>query len=404
MGQDNICTTVPSIKNDEWIKELNRKNIRLSDIESTNSHGQIDILIGADVAGKLITGEITNLTNGLTALETRLGWTVIGKLPKFTNKIDTAVMMTTSFVQEADPTNLWKLDVIGILDPIEKLDKLAETEQTRKFLIETAKLNNEGRYEVRLPWKEDHAPISRNYEAAKSRLKKCVEKLSSRNLLEQYDKVFNQWLAERIIEEVFDDENKTAGHYLPHRPVIKAYGTTKIRPVFDASASSKGDPFLNQCLEIGPNLIELVPSALNRFREKEIGVTADVKKAFLQISINKLDRNVLRFLWTVNDRLVVYRHCRVVFGLTCSPFLLAAIIELHLSNSSKDKDTATKLKESFYVDNCITSVNSVDELETFVKKATSIINFMFTCTRVNASRSACVMTAGTIRSNRTLED
>ncbi|XP_070524563.1 uncharacterized protein [Cardiocondyla obscurior] len=255
--------------------------------------------------------------------------------------------MTTSFVQEADPTNLWRLDVIGILDPIEKSDKLAETERTQEFLIETANLNSEGRYEVRLPWKKDHAPISRNYEAAKSRLKKCVEKLSSRNLLEQYDEVFKQWLAEGIIEEVFDDENKTAGHYLPHRSIIKAYGTTKIRPVFGASASSKGNPSLNQCLETGPNLIELIPSALNRFREKEIR--------------------------TVNDRLVVYRHCRVVFGLTCSPFLLTAIIELHLSNLSKDKDTATKLKKSFYVDNCVTSVDSVDEIETFVKNATSIM-------------------------------
>jgi len=38
-------------------------------------------------------------------------------------------------------------------------------------------------------------------------------------------------------------------HYLPHRPVVKESGTTKVRPVFDASARERGQPSLNQCLE-----------------------------------------------------------------------------------------------------------------------------------------------------------
>ena len=72
--------------------------------------------------------------------------------------------------------------------------------------------------------------------------------------------------------------------------MVKSYGLTKIRPVFDASAEKKENPSLNECLEVGPNLIDLVPSSLNRYRDFKIGLVADIKRAFLQISVNKCDR------------------------------------------------------------------------------------------------------------------
>ncbi|XP_018310667.1 uncharacterized protein [Mycetomoellerius zeteki] len=162
-------------------------------------------------------------------------------------------------------------------------------------------------------------------------------------------------------------------HYLPHRPVVKTHGTTKIRPVFNASACKKGYPSLNQCLETSPNLIELIPSSLNRFREGEIGIVADIKKVFLQITVNETDRDYLRFFWVVNNEIVIFRHCRVVFGLACSPFLLAAILELYLSSyleyAGKVRSTAEKLKQSFYVDNCLTSANSDREVKEFIQEA-----------------------------------
>jgi len=118
-------------------------------------------------------------------------------------------------------------------------------------------------------------------------------------------------------------------------------------------------------LEKGPNLIELVSSSLNRFREREIGVISDIKKVFLQIVINKDYRDNLRFLWIMNGEIVILRHCRVVFGLACSPFLLAAIIELHLSTFRENTKSIEKLKQAFYVDNCVTSMDSKGELKTF---------------------------------------
>ncbi|GFX28544.1 DUF1758 domain-containing protein [Trichonephila clavipes] len=96
-----------------------------------------------------------------------------------------------------------------------------------------------------------------------------------------YQKVFQDWEKLNIIERVPDLELNKECHYLAHRPVIKLDSqTTKIRPVFDASASEKGKPSLNECLLKGTNLIELIPDILDRFRMYPIGISADIEKAF----------------------------------------------------------------------------------------------------------------------------
>jgi hypothetical protein len=68
------------------------------------------------------------------------------------------------------------------------------------------------------------------------------------------------------------------GHYLTHRPVVKESGTTRVRPVFDASARERGQPSLNQCLEEGVNLMEIIPTLLLRFLLHWIGIIADIRK------------------------------------------------------------------------------------------------------------------------------
>lgn len=183
------------------------------------------------------------------------------------------------------------------------------------------------------------------------------------NILDEYEKVFKEWEALGIIEQVKDkrDEmtgkNEMIGHYLPHHAVIKSTSiTTKIRPVFNASARDRNSNSLNNCLEKGDNLIKLIPNLILQFRLHEIGVTGDIEKAFLQIKIQERDRDNLRFLWWENVKdqsLKIYRHCRVVFGISPGPFLLGAVIFYHLDHAPDSlKDTAEKLKNSFYLDNC----------------------------------------------------
>jgi hypothetical protein len=180
-----------------------------------------------------------------------------------------------------------------------------------------------------------------------------------------------------VIEKVPAEELERKCSYLPHRPVFKpSSSTTPIRPVFDASVKAKGMPSLNECLEKGPNLIEEVPDILTRFRKKKYGVVSDIKKAFLQISLKKEDRDYLRFLWWegLEKVTIAYRHCRVVFGVSSSPFLLAATIKFHLKRvDEKYKNAAELLMKSLYVDNCIACMDTEDELMKFIQDTTHIM-------------------------------
>ncbi|UYV71441.1 hypothetical protein LAZ67_8003210 [Cordylochernes scorpioides] len=210
------------------------------------------------------------------------------------------------------------------------------------------------------------------------RLEQTTKKLISLNLYEDYDDIFRGWLDDGIIEKVPAEQHDAEAFYLPHRPVVKlSSGTTPIRPVFDASSKVYRSPSLNYCLEKGPNLIEMIPNLMLRFRNGKFGVVADIKKAFLQIEVNERDRDYLRFLWYSQNRekTEVFRHRRVVFGVNCSPFILGAVIEYHLSNVRPEhKPLAQRLQKSFYVDNLVTSVNSFEELQDLKLTATSIMD------------------------------
>ncbi|XP_037509595.1 uncharacterized protein LOC119386346 [Rhipicephalus sanguineus] len=85
---------------------------------------------------------------------------------------------------------------------------------------------------------------------------------------------------------------------MPHKEVIREQAlTTKVRVVFDASSRARGCKSLNECLEKGDNLYQDLVKILLRFRTHPIAITADIEKAFLQISIKEEDRDAFRFLW-----------------------------------------------------------------------------------------------------------
>ena len=67
----------------------------------------------------------------------------------------------------------------------------------------------------------------------------------------------------------------------------------------DGSAKAAKDlPSLNDCLLKGPSLNPLIIEILLRFRLYPVAFVCDIqKKAFLQISIKKEERDALRFLW-----------------------------------------------------------------------------------------------------------
>ncbi|GFU50161.1 DUF1758 domain-containing protein [Trichonephila clavipes] len=113
LSEKKICGFISKIEDKHILNELKNKEIILSDLNCKET--EIGLLIGADNIGKLLTGNLIEFDSGLTAIETKLEWTVIGKVCSN----DKNVMLTTSslHVRNVSVKELWELDVLGITDP-----------------------------------------------------------------------------------------------------------------------------------------------------------------------------------------------------------------------------------------------------------------------------------------------
>ena len=94
---------------------------------------------------------------------------------------------------------------------------------------------------------------------------------------------------------------------------------------------------------------------LHRFQTYQVVLTSDIEKAFLQISIEPIERNYLRVLWyddVFSDfpQLKRLRFAKMIFDVTSSPFLLSGTIRKHIGNYEYDQAFVEKIENSFYVD------------------------------------------------------
>ncbi|UYV74373.1 hypothetical protein LAZ67_11003269, partial [Cordylochernes scorpioides] len=284
-----ICGNISPVETGPRQWELDKKGITLTKVD--NNKTVIDILIGGDYYGQLLTGKIEQLAGGLTAIQTVLGWTLIGNTSSERPETS-AQMVITLLTTQQRVTSLWELETKGIRDPTEVISEKEKNVLMQEKFRDKICRGHDGRYPVSLPWKEGIGTIPNNLEIAKRRLKAMTQKLTQKGQFVPYNDVLRSWFRENLIEEVDGEDIKPIGHYLPHRPIYKVQSeTTPIRPVYDASCNaSKRSLSLNECLETGPNLIELLPEILIRFREKKIGAIADIRKAFQTVGIDEKER------------------------------------------------------------------------------------------------------------------
>ncbi|UYV73815.1 hypothetical protein LAZ67_11000994 [Cordylochernes scorpioides] len=131
LSQDVICDSVPRVHQGKWMQDLSAHDIELTDLH----RGPLEILIGADIAGKLLTGEHRRLPSGLVAVQTRLAWTLMGKIPATEEETSVSGLCTTSLLT-SDLENLWRLEAIGISDARQDDSIQKETEESEKAEVD----------------------------------------------------------------------------------------------------------------------------------------------------------------------------------------------------------------------------------------------------------------------------
>ncbi|UYV71983.1 hypothetical protein LAZ67_9001435, partial [Cordylochernes scorpioides] len=245
--QSKICQTLPRIPKTSLIsKELEQRKIKVTDLGNDNP--PIELLIGADIYGKLITGKTLQLDCGLTAMLTHFGWTLLGSLKEWSDEENSMLVMSMNTMfgdsrQDFSISQLWDLDTIGVRDPVEVKSSVEQETAFKNEFLKNISRNKDGRYVVPLPWIEGHPPLPTNEIAAHKRL---------------------------------------------------------------------------------------------------------------TIEVREEDRDAMRFLWWQNqyeNQVQVYLHTRVMFGATCSPFILGTVLEYHLTHMNiEDSKIAEKLLNSFYIE------------------------------------------------------
>ncbi|KAF8786066.1 hypothetical protein HNY73_007831 [Argiope bruennichi] len=149
LEQQKICSTLPRIHDRKLLSELASRGIKLTDVGRDSP--PIRVLLGADILGSILTGRIEVLSSGVSAVETLLGWTILGL-----GKKKEVVNLVTLSLQNMDVPKMWDLEVLGITDPIEKIKESLLEEETLTHFKETIRICEDQSYEVALPWLAGH--------------------------------------------------------------------------------------------------------------------------------------------------------------------------------------------------------------------------------------------------------
>ena len=337
----------------------------------------IDIIIGQDQFWSLVRSGLLRSPDGIVAMETLFGWVLSGAVewgegtpgqeglpPPQQDDVRCQLLLLT----QPSPSlqSMWS-DEDGVTDDPE-YDVLSAFEDSVRYDGE--------RYVVRMPWKDSKSQLMDNQEAAERRLVSLERQLKRNPHLQlDYEAALQQLETDDMICEVPPDEVVTSGvtFYMPHRPVVKMSSTTtKVRPVFDASARGPNGVALNDVVEVGPVLMPNLLDVLLRFRRWRFGLSADIKKAFYQIRLDPQDQDAVRFLWRRGEQIRHMRFQRVVMGVSCSPFLLNATIQHHLFRC-QDSAVVAELRESLYADDWLSGSDTEDGVISMFQEAQDVM-------------------------------
>ncbi|GBN92648.1 hypothetical protein AVEN_206439-1 [Araneus ventricosus] len=302
VGEAPVITTAEIKPPDEKIKsQLKGLGISLMTHPSADQES-IFILIGADCLWKIAKEEIKRINENAVALDTIFGWCIQGRF--YLSELNSEESICSNLLVEEKLSktleSFWNIiESLGVNSPDERL----ENKEALRLFENSIQQNND-RYEVRLPWINENVILHDNYANAERRFFNLLKQFHSNlNFYKEYKHVINDQIKDDIIEKL--DPNATRGeriYYIPHRAVLrKNHSSTKLRVMYDASSKDKNEKSLNDCLLQGPNLVPELLKVLLKFRLHRIVFTADIQKAFLQISVSCEDRDAMRFLWIHDD-------------------------------------------------------------------------------------------------------
>ena len=339
----------------------------------SSTHDRVDLIVGADLYGSiLLEGLRRGSASEPIAQNTIFGWIVFGPCKQCpSGQSDSSINQSratclysfTSETMESDLRKFWELEEVP-----ESLSLTEEEERCEKHFASSHCRRSDGRYVVRLPFKQNTVTdfvnsfqiASRSLERLENRLSKDVK------LEEAYSQFLREYERMGHMAPVSDTENcESPVYYMPHHPVLRETSTTSpLRVVFNASCVTSSGFSLNDLLLTGPKLQSDLPSILLRWRTHRFVFIADIAKMFRQIFVHPADTNYQRILWRSDDhKTTAYRLLTVTYGTACAPFLAMRILkQLCLDEGTALPLAVAVLENSTYVDDVLFGAHEVSAI------------------------------------------
>ena len=255
-----------------------------------------------------------------------------------------------------------------------------EDETCERLFKESHSRDSQGRYEVRLPMKEDlPSAAAETRQMALGSLSTMHRRFArDPKLAQEYREFMRQYEHLGHMTRVPASEiQQEAAWYLPHHAMVQASNLSwKLRVVFDASRRTRDGHFLNDFLFTGAPLQGDLSLVLLNCRRYLFAFTADIVKMFRQIHVKREDQDFQRIVWapTADSTSIDYRLSTVTYGTACAPFLaIRTLLQLVEDEGEKFPLGAECLKSETYVDDTFAGA---DELSTAVQKRVELTKLL----------------------------
>ncbi|XP_046551173.1 uncharacterized protein LOC124260894 [Haliotis rubra] len=362
----------------------------LADIRVPEIDAKVELLIGSNVPDAYSPLEIRTGPQGSPhATRTQLGWVLwnVMRAQKLEEGNRFPSMKTEiAFKNAEEISRLDKMvkESMNFDFPERNIDDKNEmSQEDKEFIIAVSKSihKQEGHYEIKLPFRRENVVMPDNSVQALHRLNGLKKKLSKHKKFHEDYKVFmkdilDKGYAEKVpVSEIQGTQGKV--WYIPHHGVYHPRKPEKIRVVFDCTVGYQGVS-LNSMLLQGPNLTNNLLGMLLRFRQENIAVMGDIQAMYYQVRVPREDCDFLRFYWWPDGDYTqepqMYRMLVHLFGAvsssSCATFALQQAAKDH--KDEYDPDITNMIKENFYVDDYLATVQDETQAVRVVKEVTDL--------------------------------
>ncbi|GFW35771.1 integrase catalytic domain-containing protein [Trichonephila clavipes] len=224
--------------------------------------------------------------------------------------------------------------------------------------------DDQGRYTMAMPLKEDPSCLDESRQTAIQRFSLWKRLRGDKEYLSLYEKFLQEYEDLGHMREIKADGSGVAFH-MPHHGVYRPEkSTTKLRTVFNASSPSTSGKSLNSIQFNGGLVQEDLFSIMVRFRKHKYAFTTDIEKMFRMINIHPEQTCLQRILLKkgIGEPIKKYELTTVTYGTVSAPYLATRTLKQLAMDEANNFPLAAPVVSDCYMDDILSGSESIEEV------------------------------------------